>query len=149
MKKIFAIALCLLAFATAASAQSRALGIRAGGDAEISYQHDLGGNFAEFDLGLSGYKNIVVTGVYDFIIASPDNFNIYVGPGAQVGMYKYATEGNEEALHLGVGLGAQLGVEYQFGTIPFNIALDWRPMWDFLGAGASWSSAAISFRYRF
>lgn len=148
MKKIFAIALSVLAFAAVASAQPRAIGIRAGWDAELSYQHSLGNNFAEFDLGLAGFNNIVVTGVYDFVFASADNFNFYAGPGAQVGMYKYAKDG-VDGTHLGVGLGGQVGAEYQFGGIPFIISVDWRPMWDFLGAGGSWSSCNLGFRYRF
>lgn len=149
MKKILAIALSVLAFAAVASAQPRAIGIRAGYDAELSYQHSLGQNFLEFDLGAAGYKDIVVSGIYDFCFGLADGFNFFVGPGAQVGMYKYAKADEAEGTHIGVGLGGNLGIEYQFSGIPFNISLDWRPMWDFLGAGGHWSSANIGFRYRF
>ena len=149
MKKILAIALSVLAFAAVASAQPRALGIRAGYDAELSYQHSLGQNFLEFDLGAAGYKDIVVSGIYDFCFGLADGFNFFVGPGAQVGMYHYAKPEQEVASNLGVGLGGNIGFEYEFSGIPFNISLDWRPMWDFLGAGGHWSSANLGFRYRF
>lgn len=147
MKKIIVLALSVLAFAAVASAQPRALGVRLGGDAEVSYQHNLGSQFLEADLGMAvggHFAGFHLTGVYDFTFASVDNFNFYAGPGAQVSMYTA-----DEHSGLGIGIGGQIGAEYQFGTIPFTISLDWRPMWDFLGAGASWSSAALGFRYRF
>ena len=147
MKKILAIALSVLAFAAVASAQSRAIGLRAGGDAEISYQHSLGVNFLEADLGMDvagPYGGFHLTGIYDFNFGLAEGVNFYVGPGAQVSFWTA-----EDYSGLGIGLGGQLGFEYQFYGIPFNISLDWRPMWDFLGAGANWSSAAIGFRYRF
>ena len=146
MKKFFVIALSMLAFAAVASAQPRAIGIRAGGDAEVSYQHSFGNNFLEADLGMAFFNaGIQLTGVYDFVVASVDNFNFYVGPGAQFNSWKDP----ENILKLGVGVGAQLGAEYRFGSIPFNISLDWRPMWNFIGSYGSWSSVAIGFRYRF
>lgn len=147
MKKILVIALSVLAFASVASAQPRALGIRVGGDAELSYQHSLGGNFLEADLGMDvagPHAGFHLTGIYDFVFASVDNFNFYAGPGAQVSFWT-----DEDQSGLGIGLGGQIGAEYQFGGIPFAISLDWRPMWDFLGAGANLYSAALGFRYRF
>lgn len=151
MKKILAIALSVLAFAAVASAQPRAIGIRAGGDAELSYQHSIGSTFVEADLGmaLGNYAGIQLTAIYDFVFASFDNFNCYVGPGAQVNMWTGKTEEGDTAGKFGVGVGGQLGIEYQFGTIPFGISLDWRPMWNFIGKYGAWSSAALGFRYRF
>ena len=150
MKKIIAIALSVLAFASVASAQSRSLGIRAGGDAEISYQMNAGGaNFMEFDLGkalLGGdYAGFQLSAIYDFIFASVDNFNFYVGPGAQANFWTSSSNSSQ----FGIGVGGQLGLEYQFGTIPFILSFDWRPMWNFIGNYGSWSSGAIGFRYRF
>lgn len=148
MKKILAIAFSVLAFAAVASAQPRAIGIRAGYGAELSYQQSAGQNFLEFDLGLAA-QDIVVSGIYDFCFGIDSGFNFFIGPGAQVGMYHYAKPEQEVAMNLGVGIGGNLGLEYEFSGIPFNISLDWRPMWDFLGAGGRWSSANLGFRYRF
>ena len=150
MKKIIVIALSLVAFAAVASAQPRALGIRATYGAELSYQHTLGGsNFAEFDLGWAGNSGFNLAGIYDFVIGGSDNFNFYAGPGARFGMYNWHDEANNASMKASLAIAGQLGVEYQFGGIPFNISLDWQPSWDFLGTGFGWSSFALGFRYRF
>ena len=48
MKKFFAVMVAALAFAAVASAQPKAVGVRVGNGAEVSYQHYLGGsNFIE------------------------------------------------------------------------------------------------------
>ncbi|MCR4825026.1 MAG: hypothetical protein K5849_06700, partial [Bacteroidales bacterium] len=71
MKKFIVILVSVLAFAAVASAQPRALGLRAGYGAELSYQHGLGSGFLEADLGFQGSGHgVYVTGVYDFIFAS-------------------------------------------------------------------------------
>lgn len=145
MKKFILTAISVLVVAFGASAQPRALGLRVGGDAEASYQHSFGDNFLEADLGLAfAHPGLQVTGIFDFVFASVDNFNFYAGPGAQINVWsKSASERSA-----GIGVGGQIGAEYRFG-IPFNISLDWRPMWNFIGQYASWSSVAIGFRYRF
>jgi hypothetical protein len=63
MKKILVIALSLLALGAVASAQPRALGIRGGYGAELSYQHGLGSNFLEADLGFLVNNGFYLTGV--------------------------------------------------------------------------------------
>ena len=65
-----------LAFAAVASAQPKAVGVRVGNGAEVSYQHYLGGsNFIEADLGFmsNGFR---LTGIYDFDLGSAGNFNL-------------------------------------------------------------------------
>ena len=79
MKKALLIVAAILGLAVVASAQPRALGIRAGYGAELSYQHTLGGqNFIEADLGWAlGNPGGLDLGLsYDFIIAplGPLNF---------------------------------------------------------------------------
>ena len=44
MKKFFAVMVAALAFAAVASAQPKAVGVRVGNGAEVSYQHYLGGS---------------------------------------------------------------------------------------------------------
>ena len=57
MKKIILIAAMICGFAVAASAQPKALGLRFGYGAELSYQHNVAGaNFIEADLGLGEFK---------------------------------------------------------------------------------------------
>lgn len=151
MKKFLLILLSVIVSAVSASAQTKALGMRLGGDAELSFQQWSGNNFIEADLGLAfgTQGGLRFTGAYDFVIASPGAWNIYVGPGAQVGIYKYAIGDSAPVNHIGVSAGGQIGAEYQIGSIPLNISVDWRPMWNFIGAHGVWSSAAVGVRYRF
>lgn len=150
MKKIIAIAVALVAFAAVAVAQPRAIGVRATYGAELSYQHGIGSNFAEFDLGmaLGNHAGFTVSGIYDFLFPIASGFNFFVGPGAQFSAYTHHNAEAADDAHLGIGIGGNLGIEYEFSGIPFNISLDYRPMWNFIGY-SNWSSAALSFRYRF
>ena len=112
MKKVLIVALSILMFGVAASAQPRALGVRATWGAEVSYQHGLGTNFVEADLGLFG-NGFYLTGVYDFVFASEGNFNFYGGPGAQVGFYGSTDDNGNSVTKMGLGVVGQIGAEYE------------------------------------
>ena len=80
------IAAMVLGFAVAASAQPKAIGLRVGYGAELSYQHNVGENFIEADLGLASFKNLGIAATYNFNIAQfGEGFNFYAGPGISVG----------------------------------------------------------------
>ena len=100
-----------LAFAAVASAQPKAVGVRVGNGAEVSYQHYLGGsNFIEADLGFmsNGFR---LTGIYDFDLGSAGNFNFYVGPGASLGFVN-GTDGNGNAkTYFSAAVVGQVGAE--------------------------------------
>ena len=148
MKKVLAILVAVLAFAAVASAQPRALGIRGGWNShfggELSYQHSLGANFAEFDLGLYGH-NFSVAGIYDFVFGSAGVVNFYGGPGVLVQFCN-----TEDGIAFGGGVVGQLGFEIETG-IPLNISLDWRPTCWLLGGHPyfGWQGFALGLRYRF
>ena len=143
MKKFFAILVGVLAFAAVASAQPRALGIRAGYGGELSYQHSLGSNFLEADLGFFVGNGMHVSLAYDFVFASANIFNFYIGPGAQIGAYN-----GENGMSFNAGLLAQLGVEAEIPSVPLNLSLDWRPTIVSIG-GPYWAGVALGLRYRF
>ena len=89
MKKIILVAAMVLGFAVAASAQQRALGLRGGYGVELSYQHTIGADFLEADLGLLG-SDLNLAATYNYMIAQPDwtdrgEWGFYAGPGAAVG----------------------------------------------------------------
>lgn len=84
-----------------------AIGVRAGYGGELSYQHSIGSNFAEFDLGLFGHS-AAVSGIYDFIIAGNGSFNFYAGPGARIGAWVGKDYSGFDAF------GAALGIRYRF-----------------------------------
>jgi hypothetical protein len=123
MKKIILVAALVLGFAAAASAQPRAIGIRAGYGVDLSYQHGLGGeNFIEADLGLSGFSFLNVAGTYNFMIAQPawtnkGQWGFYAGPGVAVGAGKGV---------FNIGIAGQVGLEYTF-DFPLQLSLDVRP----------------------
>ena len=140
MKKIILIAARVLGFAAAASAQPKAIGLRIGGGAELSYQHNVGANFIEADLGLESFKNLGVAATYNFSIAEfGDGFKFYAGPGIGLGF----------AESLMVGVAGQAGIEYNFASAPVNISVDVRPYFDFMGVGLVGWYPHIGVRYNF
>ena len=151
MKKLIVIVALMLGIAVAASAQPRALGLRGGGwVSELSYQHSLGENFLEVDLGWWYSGGVNVAAAYDFSIAPLGPFNFYAGPAAELYTYNYVDGNNNNAMGLQVGVGAQLGLEYFFDALPLQVSLDWRPMLHFLGGvGFGWQGIALGLRYAF
>ncbi len=150
MKKIILAAALVLGFAAVASAQPRALGVRIGDGAEISYQHTLGSNFLEVDGGLDfafdKTFSVGATGIYNFMITEfGDGWSFYAGPGAGVSL------GIGEKNFLALSAAGMVGIEYNF-DIPLQIALDFK---QHIGLGFNghgfWapSSLGIGIRYKF
>lgn len=126
-----------------AKAQSlpRAIGVRGGPNAELSYQHTVGEiSFIELDLGIDYFHTIGyrATCNYDFLFARPEwtrgDWGFYAGPGLSLGFVddKVPIEtpvGIAEVGDMGFMLGAalQIGMEYTF-WFPLQIALDIRPI---------------------
>ena len=130
MKKIILAAAMVLGFAIAATAQPRAIGVRIGNGAEISYQHSFNANFLEVDggvgLGFDKTFNLGATGIYNFMIAQPawtdrGEWGFYAGPGASVGL------GLGDVNYLTLGAAGMVGLEYTF-WFPLQLSLDIRPM---------------------
>ena len=89
MKKIILVAAMVLGFAVAASAQPRAIGVRGGLGAGISYQHTVGANFIDADLFFGNGLN--VAGTYNWTLMQPNwtsrgEWGVYAGPGAALGL---------------------------------------------------------------
>lgn len=123
MKKIILIAALVLGFATAAVAQPRAIGLRGGYGAELSYQHSLGANFVEADLGLYTFNAISLGATYNWMLAQPQwtnrgEWGVYAGPGANLGLGFNGW--------FNVAVCGQVGLEYTF-WFPLQLSLDIRP----------------------
>jgi len=156
MKKLLFIAILIsAAFIAEAQVNPHAIGVRLGGDgdvngAEISYQHKMGKmNRLELDLGFgsgNGHSRMFLAGIYHWDWNLTKGLNWYVGPGAALGFYSYSGEND----YFNVGLGGQIGLEYDFNTadVPLLVSLDARPMFDFLGdhSGFGWG-VALGIRY--
>jgi hypothetical protein len=153
MKKLlFFFALISIGSVAGAQMSSNALGVRLyGGDnfngAELSFQKGLNHrNRLELDASF-GFKSdntrIALVAIYHWDWHIVGRFNWYLGPGAMVSYDKF--EGNS---YVNVGLGGQIGIEYNFRDLPLLVSLDGRPMWDFLGDvnGLGWG-AALGLRY--
>jgi hypothetical protein len=154
MKKLFLL-LALISFGAIAGAQVNpyALGARiyGGGDfngVELSFQKGLNDrNRLELDASF-GFKSdntrVALFSMYHWDWHIIGGFNWYMGPGASVMYDKFDGIG-----YVNVGLGGQIGIEYNFKDLPIMVSLDARPMWDFLGKvnGLGWGSA-LSFRFR-
>ena len=149
MKKIIIVAAMMLGFAIAASAQPRAVGLRGGWGVELSYQHTLGENFVEADLGLvrGGFS---LAGNYNWTLVRPEwtnrgEWGVYAGPGAALGAFKGGAS---------VAVSGMVGLEYTF-WFPLQLSIDLRPQ---LGVAMGGGNSAFYFgdfipslgvRYRF
>ena len=157
MKHCFLTIFLILVTALGVSAQPKSLGVRIGGECQISYQHNdgPGGNFLELDMGVQALgKGLSAAAAYNFMIAQPQwtekgQWGFYVGPAVKLA---YVWMGGY------LVAGAQVGLEYTFG-FPLQISLDIRPAVGvamegkcafFFGGEALYGSVpAISLRYRF
>ena len=160
MKKLLVILALFTGIATAASAQSRAIGARIGYGLELSYQHYVEPDvFVEADLGLDfvGKGGFRATALYDWEIAHPDwtpqgEWMIYAGPGATMGVL--CNQRDRDAGFM-LGICGQLGVEYTF-QFPLAVSLDVRPMLGYhfgdgviYSGGLFWFVPTLGVRYRF
>ena len=150
MKKIILAAALVLGFAVAATAQPRALGIRFGYGAELSYQHNLNdANFVEANLGLESFNALNIAATYNWMIAQPQwtakgEWGFYAGAGAAFG-YDIKPR---------LGVAGQVGLEYTF-WFPLQLSIDIRPQLGFVTAGGAGGFyfggfyPALGVRYRF
>ena len=156
MKKIILIAALALGFVVTAVAQPRAIGARLGYGAEVSYQHTLGNNFIQADLGLMGFgANINANATYNWMLAQPQwtdrgEWGVYAGPGAGLGLGWL-----NGASYFNIGVVGMVGLEYTF-WFPLQLSIDLRPQIGCVfvpnaGAGLYFDSwcPALSVRYRF
>jgi len=127
-KKSLFILMFLVAVATAAFAQPRAVGGRFGYGGygfEASYQHSIGSsNMVQVELELPAFAGIEVAATYDWIFPirswqEKGELNWYAGVGAGAG-YFWPASGY-------VGAAGRIGVEYNF-WVPLQLSFDWRPI---------------------
>lgn len=137
MKKIILLDILITVFAVAIYAQPRAIGMRGSYGIEASYQHALGSNFLEVDVGSFWFKDVHAITVYDWVLASPSagggEFSLYAGVGGGLGFgfelwaanggYHYHIDHN----YMYFGVVGQLGLDYTF-RFPLQLSIDMRPI---------------------
>ena len=139
MKRIIT-TVVLAAFAVGAvTAQN--IGLRFGYGAELSYQHPLGDNRLEINLGLSDFEGgLNLAGTYQWVKPLESNFSWYFGFGAGVGLWEKT---------FGLAALGQLGIEYNFSNAPVQLSLDWRPGLYIVPEVGFWAtSVGFGIRYR-
>jgi len=161
MKKIILILFPLL-IAANIFAQPRAIGLRVGGNQEITFQQYLGKdvkNFLQIDLGSFYFKGLQTTVTYNWLSAPNRNFSAFGGFGAGFGYsFKdnrwYPNFLNKQSpnyeknvsksywfdRYFFTGIIGMIGVEYRFDKLPLAISLDYRPIIgiDFTVGGDKW-----------
>ena len=143
MKKTLVILAIIMASSSVSFAQ-RAIGLRWGMNShlvngmgtELSYQQVLDNNRLEIDFGMAGIFGHAVDKNHSFILSLSaayhwkfgigKGFSWYVGPAASTGLYFVQLDKSFEGAVLGIG--GQVGIEYNFSSIPFQLSLDTRPM---------------------
>lgn len=123
MKKSVILIVAML-LSIAAFAQPRAIGGRFAAGLQVSYQHNLGENFAELDLGYHYASGLGVTAMYNFILANPawspkGSWEVYAGPGISAGTYFNISP-------FAFGICGQIGLAYTF-QFPLQVSIDLRP----------------------
>lgn len=147
MKKILTIAAVLFAFAVAAVAQPKSVGVRFGVMEGAVYQHEIGsGNFIEADFGYNVVSGrLDIAGVYNFMIARPEwtsrgEWGFYAGPGVSLGT------GFSKWNSFAFGLTGQVGLEYTF-WFPLQLSIDLRPVFG-IACGQKTEYVALPNGYR-
>ena len=134
MKKKFLLLVTLaVASIAAAYAQPRAIGVRLGYGAEVSYEHSLGNNMLSIDLGVPAFAALEAAVTYDWIDpfgatvpwSEKGEWHWYMGVGGGLGWSWYGTYTG--AVPLMVGVAGRFGLEYDF-WFPLQLSIDWRPI---------------------
>lgn len=142
-----------------------ALGVRFGTDLGITYRTQFHNNYFEGILG-SGYRGLLITGLYEKFQPAAPKANLYwfYGAGGHIGFfdrphsynyYYYDRWGNYYVEHVygypgpTFGIDGILGLEYKFRKLPFAASIDLKPYLDLFRFGYGYIDGAFTFRYTF
>jgi len=142
-----------------AQINEHALGLRLGAGnsfgTQISYQHGLSNyNRVECNLGINSNNNgngFNLSGIYQWVWNIEGGFNWYAGPAATIGSWSYKS-GYDGSRHSGayLGIGGQIGAEYNFSEIPILVSIDTQPMIGFTDVYHPFNfGLALGLRYTF
>ncbi len=126
MKRFFLVIALAISSVAFVNAQSRAIGGRFGYGLDFSYQHSVGQNMVNIEIGAPWFTGVQVAATHDWIFPISSwqydgSWNWYAGVGGAVGL------GFLDDLDLTVGVAGRIGVEYNF-AFPLQLSLDWRPI---------------------
>ncbi|MBR0272606.1 MAG: outer membrane beta-barrel protein [Bacteroidaceae bacterium] len=136
------------------------LGVRLGGGqgfgTELSWQHDLGSNRLELDLGWHDgdyWNDINLVGIYQWRGSISGNFGWYAGVGAGLTIVTW-DNGHDGDGDFALGVAGQAGLEYKFNAVPLQLSLDIRPRLNIInpysdGMDFHWGDIALGIRFCF
>lgn len=139
---------------TAQSSYNKAIGLRGGTGLGITYKKftsdrvslEAIARFVELD---NEVTSISLGGLYQLnnsIGSMTNGFNWYYGVGASAAFYT----GDDAPDGIGVGILGNLGLDYKFSGLPFNISVDWIPTFLVSGdTGFISDNGAVGLRFTF
>jgi hypothetical protein len=128
------------------------IGLRGGYYNGITLKHFIGSRTAMEGLLYTRWGGFELTGLYEIHKPALDinRLEWYYGLGAHIGFFDGSRTGWGSGNYNVVGIDVIGGIEYNFKELPFNLSLDWKPAFDFVGySHLFYDGAAFSIRYIF
>lgn len=130
------------------------VGLRGGVSGGISVKHFLDYNTAVEGIVSMRWEGFALTALYEKHAGAFDVYglNWFYGAGAHIGFWdgNNAYWANDDKSYTVIGIDGILGLEYNIGSIPFNVSLDWKPSLNIIGYSGFWADGgAVSIRYVF
>jgi hypothetical protein len=151
MKLLLAITAFLLALAATAQPYNKAIGIKFPVGTGVTYKKFISEKSAFEFQALHATEAFRVNGLYEFHFpfTKAEGLSWYVGPGVHVGFYKNDYQKNYNS-KMDLGIDGVIGLDYKFGGIPINVAVDWQPSFSFTGnSGTHVTYGGVAVRYTF
>lgn len=157
MKYLFTLLAALMISSAATAQYDQAIGVRGGFFSGITYKQFLSNDMAIEGILHTRYAGwqLTVLGEWHAQAFDVTGLNWCYGAGGHVGMFRYHASSpyfdkESGSTVVGVGVDAILGLEYNIGSIPINVSLDWKPALNLVGyTGFAADGGAFSVRYIF
>jgi hypothetical protein len=158
-KIIIAIIFSALSFSISAQNYTKAIGLRIGFGAGITYKQ-LFNNKSAFEL-IAAYqyqeKGYTLTGLYEihnYRVLGASHLALFYGGGGHFGYYNGGYYKNRSGIYYednapSVGIDGVLGIDYYEPGVSLDWSLDVKPYYDFINPGFRFWDAALSIRYAF
>ncbi len=130
-----------------------AIGVRVGPSNGMTYKTTFRNNKSAEFLLTTRWGALVGTGLFEINqdVFSINSFNFYYGVGGHVGLWNGEKDDNwfkRQDTEMMAGLDGIIGVGYTFEKIPFEISLDWKPVFNIAAYTDFWvDEGAFSVRY--
>lgn len=156
MKKLTFVLLIALFLGLKSNAQdyNTGIGLRGGWGTGLTIKHFLNGKAAVEGILDTQWRGLSVTGLYEIHNRAfdVDRLNWYYGVGGHIGFWdgQYYRDYKTDTNYTVIGIDGILGLEYNFKDIPFNLGIDWKPVFNLTGSSGFYGDGgAISIRYIF